>query len=277
MYDKDFSVSKIQREIILYRGQHSWPFQFALPEHLPPSLLPSTTSYPYVKYYVRVVLDRPWYKPNSKQTFPLIIFPRVDLLQVPGGQHQTAFSSENRKKLRLQGYLVRGGVVPGETLSIHIDLQNPKRSEIKRIEVTFIQHRQVVRSCHSETIFRCDLSELRDFNDLELHRTFELTVPASRLSPTYTYATQSQNLPIRISVYYELFLDVKIRGLFTDFKMTVPVIVSTGAMSHGQTQQQEQQINNAIEMPLASAPILQSDEPPPPSYDEAVSNQRMWI
>ncbi|CAF0790952.1 unnamed protein product [Rotaria sordida] len=258
-----------QREIILYRGQHSWPFEFVLPACLPPSLIPSTTSYPYVKYYTRIVLDKPWYKPNAKQVFPLTIFPRVNILHIAGGQQQMPFSNENRKKIRLQGCLMRGGVVPGDKISIHINLQNPKRTEIKKIEASLIQHRQVAHSCHAETIFRLDLPDLRDFNDTELQRTFDLIVPAIYLSPTYTYMSQSCSVTLGVSINYELILDVKVRGLFTDFKISVPVIVGTEPISA-----EQQLMNNPIQIPIASAPVFEYDEPPP-SYDAVVTNQKM--
>ncbi|CAF3337637.1 unnamed protein product [Rotaria socialis] len=161
-----------QREIILYRGQYSWPFQFVLPNQLPPSLIPSTTTYPYVKYYARIVLDKPWYKPNAKQVYPLTIFPRVDLRYIPGGQQQVSFSNENRKKIRLQGYLMRG-----------------------------------------------------------------------------------------------------VRGLFTDFKVSIPIIVGTEQISAEQ-QPFRQPINNPIEMPTASAPVFDYEELPP-SYDTVVMNQKI--
>jgi hypothetical protein len=242
-----------------------------LPQNLPPSLVPSKVAYPYVRYYTRIVLDKPWYKPNAKQVYSLTIFPRVNLFQVPGGQQPVAFVNENRKKIRVQGYLIRGGVVPGDKLSIQIDIQNPKRTEIKKIEATFIQHRQVARSCHSETIFRIDLQDLREFNDTELHRTFDLVIPAVYLSPTYTYLPQSCNTSLGIVIRYELVLDIKVRGLFTDFKINVPVILGTEPMS---AQQQQQQMNSPIEMPAASAPAFEYDEPPP-SYETVVNNEKM--
>jgi hypothetical protein len=229
-----------------------------------------TISYPYVKYYTRVVLDKPWYKPNGKQIYPLTIFPRVNLYHVPGGQQPVAFSNQNRKKIRLQGYLIRGGVVPGEKLSIQIDLHNPKRTEIKRIEAILIQHRQVARSSHAEIIFRTDLPDLREFNAAELQRTFDLVVPSVCLSPTYTYLPQSHGPPLGISIHYELILDIKVRGLFTDFKISVPVVLGTEPT----TNEQQQPMNNANEMPIASAPVFTYDDPPP-SYETVVADQKM--
>ncbi len=227
---------------------------------------------PYVRYYTRIVLDKPWYKPNTKQVYPLTVFPRVNLLYTPGGQQSIAFQNQNRKKIHLQGYLLRGGVVPGDKLSIQIDLQNPKQAGIKRIEATLIQHRQIARSSHSEIIFRLDLPDLREFTGTTLQRTFDLIVPGIYLSPSYTYLSQSFNQQIGVNIHYELILDVKARGLFTDFKVSVPVIVGTEPMSV--QQQQQQQMTRPIEMPIPSAPVLEYEEPPP-SYETVVTNQTM--
>lgn len=186
-----------------------------------------------------------------------------------GGQHQIPFSNQNRKKIQLQGYLYQAGVVPGDKLSMHLHLKNPKRSEIKRIEATLIQHRQIARTYHAETIFRLDLSDLREFSGTELQRTFDLMIPGILLSPTYTYMSQHAGQSIGISVHYELVLDVKVRGLFTDFKVHVPVVIGTV-----DTPTEQQPMNHQIEMPEASAPMFDYDEPPP-SYESVVTDHKM--
>jgi hypothetical protein len=255
-----------QRELTLYRGQYSWPFEFLIPQCLPPSSVPSTITYPYVKYYTRIVLDKPWYKPNAKQVHNLIIFPRVNLHDIQPAQQSVPFSHINRKKVQLHGCLVKGGVTPGEKLSIHMDLHNPKQSEIKRIEATLYQHRQVAQSHHAEVIFRTDLPNLREFNGKEFHQTFDLQIPAVQLAPTYTYMPQCCGPSLAICYHYELKLEVKSRGLFTDFKVNVPVIVGTEP-----TADQQGLINNFDEINTASAPAYDYDEPPP-SYESIVKD-----
>lgn len=242
---------------------------------LPPSLFPATTSYPCVRYNTRVILDKPWYKANVKQVYPLIIFPRVNLLYTSGGQHPVPFQNQNRKKLRIQGYLIRGGVVPGDKIPIQVDVHNPKNIVIKRIEATLVQHRQVGPTCHAETISRFDLPEVRDFSGPTLERTFELMVPAIMLSPSFTYLTPGRLSPIATSIRYELILEVKARGLFTDFKITVPVLIGTEPSPIDQQQQYQEQISVPFEMPTASAPVMDFNEHPP-SYDSIVTDQKPY-
>lgn len=201
-----------------------------------------------------------------KQVYALAVFPRINVMLTPGGQLPVPFQNQNRKKLRLQGYLLRGGVVPGDVIPVQIDLQNPKRIAIRRIEATLIQHRQVGPTCHAETIFRLDLPTIRDFSGTHLEQVVELMVPEIMLSPSFTYLTPGRISPIATSVRYELTLEVKARGFFTDFKITMPVIVGTEPLHNGQLQEEQQQFHLPIEMPIASAPVMDYDELPP-SYD----------
>lgn len=263
-----------QRDITLYRGQHSWPFQFMLPDNLPPNLPQAGSNSASVKYYVRIVIDQPWYKPNTQQFYNLTIFPHVNILYTPGGQQPVAFQNQNRLKIRLHGYLIRGGVVPGDKLSLHIDIQNPKHGVIKKIEATLTQNRQIGPSNDTAMIFRTDIPDIRDFSDSALQKSFDLAVPNISLPPTHTYLIQSNRGPLGVVVHYTLTLDVRVRGLFADFRITSPVIIGTEPMSAQQQQQQQPEVNVPIEMPVASAPVMVYDEPPP-SYDSIVTTEKI--
>ena len=69
-----------------------------------------------------------------------------------------------------------------------------------------------------------------------------------------------------IAYHYELKLEVKARGLFTDFKVSIPVIVGTESASD-----QQQLVNNYVDLSTPSAPAYDYDEPPP-SYESVVSD-----
>lgn len=237
---------------------------------MPPSSIPSTITYPYVKYYTRIVLDKPWYKPNTKQVYPITVFPHVHLDHIHTAQQPVPFSHSNRKKVNLQGYLVQGGVVPGGRLAVQVDLQNPKRSEIKRIEATLYQHRNVAQTHHAEIIFRMDLPGLSEFNDTQFHQTFDLPIPAVQLAPTYTYMPQCCGRSLAIGYHYELKLEVKARGLFTDFKVSVPVIVGTDSSLSFET---PPLTNTFQDMSTPSAPGYDYEDLPP-SYESIMSNTK---
>ena len=231
--------------------------------------MPITAAFPYVKYYARIVLDKPWYKPNARQIYALTIFPRVNISHMPHAQQPVPFSHINRKKLELQGFLVQAGVVPGQKLTVDVTLQNPKRNEIKRIEAVLLQHRQVGQTHQSETIFRMNLPGLYDFSGERFQSRFELHLPPANLSPTYAFNSLYGSRAILVSYNYELRLEVKARGLFTDFKVSVPVLVGTEPLSD-----QGPLVNNYSETLPASAPVYDYDEPPP-AYESVVGTGKV--
>lgn len=113
-----------------------------------------------------------------------------------------------------------------------------------------------------------DLPGLTDFNGLDLRRTFELQLPAFSLAPTYTFVPQCCGNSLAIAYYYELKFDVKARGIFTDFKVSTPVFVGTEPFGD-----QPPLFNSYVEMPTASAPAYEYDEPPP-AYESIVNNEK---
>jgi len=112
-----------------------------------------------------------------------------------------------------------------------------------------------------------DLPNLHEFSETDFHQTFDLQIPAVQLAPTYTYMPQCCSPSFAIGFQYELKLEVKARGLFTDFKVNIPVIVGTEPNSN----QQEQLLNTFIETSTPSAPAYDYDEPPP-SYESVVTD-----
>lgn len=153
---------------------------------------------------------------------------------------------------------------------MQVDLQNPKRSEIKRIEATLYQHRNVAQTHHAEIIFRMDLPGLHEFSDTEFHQTFDLPIPAVQLAPTYTYMPQCCGRSLAIAYHYELKLEVKARGLFTDFKVNVPVVVGTDSSL---TFEAQQLTNNFQDMSTPSAPSYDYEDLPP-SYESIMTNAK---
>jgi len=111
-----------------------------------------------------------------------------------------------------------------------------------------------------------DLPDIREFNGRDFHQTFHLPVPAVQLAPTYTYMPQCCGRSLAVGFHYELKLEVKARGLFTDFSVSVPVIVGTEPTSN-----QEPLVNTFFEASPPSAPAYDYDEPPP-SYESVIAD-----
>ncbi|CAF0920121.1 unnamed protein product [Rotaria sordida] len=258
-----------KHKMVLNRGIHTWPFEFSLPEYLPPSSGPNNEAYPHIKYYIRVALDRPWYKSNVTQKYHLTISPHMNLLQMSGTQKTFYSVDQNRKQLRLQCCLLRSGILPGQLLSFKIHLHNPERTKIKRIEATFIQHRETAVDRHNETIFFVNLPNLREFNELYSERNFDLLVPNTYLTPTYKFTTTSHGKPYYITVHYELKLKVICHGIFTKIEVNIPVIVGTEAISG----QQQQQQNHDFTMLINTSPVFNENDLPP-SYETVIQNMQ---
>jgi hypothetical protein len=222
-----------------------------------------------VKYNVHIIIDKPWYKSNTIQIYPLIIFPNVDLFQVPEGRQSVAESCQNQDYLQLKVYLHHRGILSGQKISLDIDIENPKRLEIKKIEAILIQHRKIAQNHHAEIIFRIDLPDLLNFNETELHQTFDLQVPYDYLSPTYNYKTQYCNSSISADIYYELKLEAKVVGMLIGMNFNIPIIIGT----ESSLERHQYQRNGYIEMPVAYIADLEETDLPP-SYQSVIENQK---
>ena len=67
-YYKKFRFSEsniIQQEFINDQRQYSWSYQFPLIDNLPPTINQPDV-FPRVRYYLQVVIDKPWFKSNIK-------------------------------------------------------------------------------------------------------------------------------------------------------------------------------------------------------------------
>ncbi|CAF4062808.1 unnamed protein product [Rotaria magnacalcarata] len=120
---------------------------------------------------------------------------RIDDLQNP-----LSFAKQNRKQLRLHDYLLHSWIVPGQSLSFQINLHDPERTEIKKIEAASIQ------------------------------QDFDLPLPSVDLTPTHTFSTLHCGHSYNLNADYELLLRVKSHGIFTNFEVSIPVVVVTEAI-----------------------------------------------
>jgi hypothetical protein len=90
-----FGHNMTQQEFIYNRGEHLLPFRIPLIDKLPPTInQPDVVS--RVRYYLQVVIDKPWYISNIRRRKYLTIHPRVNLLQNPRCLSPSVFECENR-------------------------------------------------------------------------------------------------------------------------------------------------------------------------------------
>ncbi|CAF1623360.1 unnamed protein product, partial [Didymodactylos carnosus] len=252
-----------QDEIQLDPGQYKYQFNIQLPDKLPPSL--HETDYPYVKYFLQVLVDKPWYKPDSRQRINFRIFPRVNLLQISNAMSVLRFNSQNRKDIVLHGTLEKASFVPGEIITLNLNIHNQNRITIKHIDVFLIQ-RYIVETCRRRRIlFRVTIPHIENINDEQIKETCCIITPTLNIPPTYEYHSTKTRTPVHVSIHYELKFEVKVKGLFADFDLTIPITCGTDP----QPREHETETLTCLtpEPNDRFDTIIDDDEELPPSYE----------
>jgi hypothetical protein len=200
----------------------------------------------------------------------LTIFPHVNIFNINEEKKSTSVSRRNRKNFQLTANLQHRAILPGQAISLDVNLENPKRLTVKRIEATLIQHREIAKNVHSEIISRMDLPIQEDLNETEFHQAFSLHVPRGHLLPTHHSMAQCSTLSISTNIHYELKLEAKMHEMLDDIVLSIPIII--GTKSSSELNQLEE--NSYIELPISYlAAIKQTDIPP--TYESAVEHLRL--
>jgi len=221
-----FNNAKMGNDGPMYHaGDYSWRFDIRLPDHLPPSVN-QPSHYPFSHYYLKLVIDKPWYKRNTNEILYLTIFPRVDLSQIPQCLSSTFFGNHNRKDVRLKGNIERLGYLPGELISGTLEIENPRRVMLKKIQLVLIQYGRIESNERKETISEMSLPSLDHRNDEHIMDKFSLLVPATYLAPSYEFHT-GYDRQSNVSLRYQLEFHVKVEGMFTNFDVPIPVTIGT--------------------------------------------------
>ncbi|CAF0815651.1 unnamed protein product [Adineta ricciae] len=252
----DFAqLSAGQEQLVYNQGQYSWPFQFSLSGSLPPSInLPQ--SYPHVRFYLQVVIGRAWYRPNTRETRYITIFPRVNLVQNPRCLTTTLFGTQNRKEISLKGTLNKIGIVPGEVLMLTLELYNPRRVRIQCIDLLLFESFQIACNSRELIVFEVTLPNIIERSDEYIQEVLPVNIPSVLLPPSCDFQNGLRSVP-RVHLRYFMKFAVKVQGMFTNFHVDVPVIVGT----------------ECIASPLVSSQFNQqmiADYDPPPPYSSVV-------
>ena len=208
------------------------PFRFTLPDNLPPSLPPTLV------YCVRVVLEvKKWRYRSISHFIPITVYPRV---HIPNHlYHQIEFNNENRKDVHLHAIIPRSVILPGTRLPIQYNLHNPKKATIEEIIITLYQYRQMSTSISSKTVVtKMEVPNAHSFQEEHLNDKLELTIPNERFPPTL-FPTSFDNVHLSVfnpvSVTYELEMEVKLHGIFTNFTLKFPLIMDVEASKRSST------------------------------------------
>lgn len=218
------------KEITYYPGQYSWRFDIQLPEHLPPSIN-EPRKYPHVRYYLKFVIDKPWYKRNKNEILYLTVFPRVNLSNNPQCFVSSIFGNHNRKDVNLKGTMDKLGYVSGETITGTLEIENPRKVSVKQIQLSLVQHSRIECNTHKETIFKLVLPTLSHMKQEQSVEKFALTIPQAYLAPSYDF-TGGSHRTAHVHVDYILEFHVKVEGMFTNLDVNVPITIGTTTTTH---------------------------------------------
>lgn len=253
--------------LVLNQGQHSWPFEMRLPNYLP-STINRPQSYPHVRYYLQVVIEKAWYKPNVRKTRYLTVFPRVNLIQNPQCLTSTLFGSQNRKDISLRGTINRTGFVPDDTVTVTLTVHNPRRILIECIDFSILQSYRIAANSGQTTLFETTLPRILDLRDQYIEETFSLHIPATRLPPSYDFQGGLRSV-VNVHLHYMAKFSVKVQGIFTNFHAEVPIILGTEPL----VDFYHQQTCSLQSTFLFLQPIHPADnDDAPPDYDTAVQS-----
>lgn len=230
---------------------------FSLPDFLPPSLNQLSTHGPYIRYKIRVVLERPEiYKTNVHRSFPIVVIARPSSHPYPSFLPLEA-ENKNRSDVSLHAALIdqNGPLAPGDSFLLDVEFHNPKHLTVKSLPIDLMQHRTVWMGGNCSLIIPLvKLPHLHEFSGEYYHETLKLTIPNDDriISSFYYMPPTSSEKPIIVE--YMLKLEVKMHGFFTNFILNIPIVLHS----------REGYINISMEEDVS---------PPPPPYDFVVEKQ----
>jgi len=273
-YSNKISLAKPQfgeKELILNQREYLWLFEIPLIKYLPPTIN-KPQSYPHVRYYLQVVIDKPWYKSNIKQRKYITIYPRVNLLENPLCLLSNRFENENRKEIYLRGTIHKSGYVPNELIHIILDIENPQTVLIKHIELSMFQSYQIRQNSSEIILFKTILPNIINTKEQQIKETFAVLIPSRLIPPTYRFQGGIERF-LSVNIYYFLRFEVKVSGLFTNFDVDIPIILGTEPIPDLNQQ-------NITFNPLMVSyslddeqSIFNDDDDPPPTYESVVQNR----
>ena len=273
-YYKKVSLSgsnMAEQEFIYNRGQYAWPFRIPLIDHLPPTINQPDVV-PRVRYYLEVVIDKPWYKSNIRRKKYLTIYPRVNLLQNPRCLSPSIFECENRKDITLTATMDKLGYVSGESIQFTLDIQNPRKLLIRNINLSMLKYHRIGNRLNQCMLYKIVLPKIENLTNAQIMEMFSIKIPSIQYPPSYKF--QGENVNAFVHIYYMLKLTAKIEGVLTNCHMHIPITLGTEPNSDLNQQQTFESLN--ISYLSNSQPSISDDDDDelPPDYETVMQSLR---
>lgn len=232
----------------LQPGEYTYPFSIRLPDDLPPTVHPE--DYPFVRYQLQILIEKKWYHADDRHRYPIRVYPRVNLFQLSNAQSAVKFGTKN-KETTIKGLLPRAGLVPGEETTLSLIILNPTRLAIKRIDLCLIQRYEIEQNRRRVELMRFPLAQIQNCSEQHIEANCPFVVPQG-IPPSFHYVSKNTRTIVHLDLHYDLKLEIKAKGFFTDFDLQVPVMIGTNL----------------------SDSTRHSMEFPPPPYETVVSQSK---
>lgn len=259
-----------QQDFINNQGGYAWPFQIPLIINLPPSIN-APDAIPRVRYYLQVVIDKPWYESNVRRKKFLTIYPRVNLSETPQCLLPSIFECENRKDIILVASFNKLGYVVGENIQFTLKIQNPQKVLILHTNLSILKCYRIEEKLNKCIVYKTMLPKIQNLTNEQIMETFSIKIPFTQFPPSYKY--QEENLKAFVHIFYMLKLTVKVEGILANCQIDIPITLGTEPNPFLNRQQTFNPLN-VFYLPnyQQSTSNDDDDDDLPPDYDSVMQN-----
>ncbi|CAF3305308.1 unnamed protein product [Rotaria socialis] len=245
---------------------YRWAFDGSLDSLLPSSLPPGDECDPCICYYALVYLRRADNNDFARK-FPFLVFTRASnpIFTRQSLQNNIVDARVRHKGVTVYGTLSNNGlVVPGQTLILQIEIDNPMKVTMKLIRATLKQYRHITDQDTDFTVFSFILPGFKPkgFNSEYRQSTYELPIPMEKcrlMPPTSSYK----------SVRYELDIQCHLNCSFNNqFTLTLPIICTT---DHQQPLKILDELKSVPE--ILRRLTIRKEKKQPPSYEDFMASE----
>lgn len=149
----------------------------------------------------------------------------MNLLEISNSQCAVKFDTK-RNDIKIHGLIQSAGLSPGEQTNMFLEVNNPNHLTIKRIDVCLIQRYEIELCRRRLELTRISVPELMNKNNAHIEITCPIIIP-NGIAPTCKFKGKYGDRSVHISLHYDIRLEIKVKGLFTDFDLQVPIIIGT--------------------------------------------------
>ncbi|CAF1502246.1 unnamed protein product, partial [Rotaria sordida] len=105
-------------------------------------------------------------------------------------------------------------------------------------------------------LIRFSIPQLLNIHDEHIKTSCAIKIPMY-IPPSYNFKKTNSRSSVYVNVHYDIKLEVKIKGLFSDFELQVPIIIGTDSAEHSSNDDMTKTLT--IPMDLNMIDMIESD------------------